>query len=50
MDIVHRAHLGHELPKIGLADALVEVADVDSRVFILLPIAIVIRVFIQRNR
>lgn len=39
VDIVHGAHLGHELPEIGLADALVEVADVDGRVLVLFPVA-----------
>lgn len=35
--IVYGAHLGHELPEVGFADALVEVADIDGRVFVLLP-------------
>lgn len=37
VDVVHGAHLGHELPEVGLADALVEIADIDGGVLILLP-------------
>lgn len=37
MYVIHGAHLRHELPEVGLADALVEVADIDGRVLVLLP-------------
>lgn len=50
MDIVHWTHLGHELPEVGLADALVEVADVDGRVLVLLPIAIAVKIFASKKK
>lgn len=45
VDIIHGAHLGHQLPEIGLADALIEVADVDGRVLVLLPVCNMLELF-----
>lgn len=42
VDVVDGAHLRHELPEVGLADALIEIADVHGRVLVLFPICAIV--------